>query len=180
DPTVAAREDRDSDRFNDQGLGRLRAATRALEEQKAAIDRPKMAQFDEVARSDEFRDELSRARDAIQGHLTKVDLLAEQAGEIHAMWKESFDTLEREGPDGLTSVYERNVQELASKRGMSDRGRSPRSPIAFWKAAAIAVICCVGLWDIIHCYRRRGCSDVFRNTWDAIKICLAIAACCPP
>ena len=116
DPKLASQHAKDSDRFNELGRGRLRAATRALERGKTAMKKPQMEQIEEEARSTEFRDELNAARDAVQGHLVKVDLLADQAGETYKIWQETFDTLQNEGPAGLTKFYEKNLQEMDNQR----------------------------------------------------------------
>ena len=180
DKALANMESHESDRYNEQGLGRLKAAARSLEKGKEAIDKAAQKKFEEIVASDDFREELGRTRDTIRGHIIKTDFFGEVAGEIDEIWQEGISALEKDGPDGLTKFYEKNMRELADKRGIADRGRGPHSPIAWWKAVAIACIVGVGVWDIIHCYWWRGCRDVFRNSWNAIRICLSIASSCPP
>jgi hypothetical protein len=145
--------------LNDAGLASLDAALDAVRSARNDLDPGLVEEVNRTSTSDDFGQNLTRARESFVDQLLGLDFLKEDFQQIVGLWDRHSQTVSSAGLSGLLDELEATTTQLREVRTQPDRGTAPGS-IPWWKALVVAGIILVSLGAVIACFIWFACSWV--------------------
>ena len=159
--------------LNDAGLASLNAAADAVRTARNELDPGLVEEINRTTATDEFGQNLARAREGLVDEMIGLDFLKEDFQQIVGLWDRHSQTVTSAGLSGLLDELEATTTELREVRTRAGRGTEPGS-IPLWKVLIVVGILLVSIGAIIACFMWFACAWYLEYLKFASPITLAL------